>query len=88
MKNENVKHDPELDLRQIIGEDKKTDVKALMEQARRDAEAGKQILPISNESVDEMIDRWILSGHIPSMTPGLAEMYRKRMKELQKEGKI
>ena len=49
---------------------------------------GEVVVEEVSESLDEMIDRWILNRQFPSMTPGIAARYRQRMKILHKEGRI
>ena len=77
----------DLDLRQLLGEEKDIDFKALMDEAKKEVDAGC-FDEEPEKSFEERMDENIINHNWPSMTPGLAKLYRERAKQLQKEGKV
>ena len=78
----------EFDLRKLVKIDSNVDMDVLRAEAVQEVEDGWFEKNMATETLQERIDRWILTGKYPSMSPEIDQLYRKRMAELQKEGRI
>ena len=78
----------EFDLKQLLlPDDDSFDVEAAMKEVRKDMANG-WAEKMKWEYSEEQMDKDIMSGNMPSMSPEIAKKYMERKEQLQKEGKL